>query len=147
MSLKLVRFLMRLAGESVVVELKNGTVVAGVVVGVDVSMNMHLRSVKLSVRHANPVQLDSLSVRGSTVRYVLLPDALNLDQLLQEQLSRHSKQQQQLQQAEQAGGAAAGANVRGGRGRGRGRGRGGERGGRGRGRGGGDRGGGRGRLD
>ena len=33
MSLKLVRFLMRLTGETVVVELKNGSVVQGTVVG------------------------------------------------------------------------------------------------------------------
>ena len=145
MSLKLVRVLMRLAGESVVVELKNGTVVQGVVVGVDVSMNTHLTRVTLSVRGGNPVKVDSLSVRGSTVRYFILPDSLNLEQLLVEQVSKTQRREEGGAAARGGrGGAAAGdsrGGARGGRGRGRG-GRGGDRGGRGRGRG--DRGGGRG---
>jgi small nuclear ribonucleoprotein D1 len=85
---------MKLSNETVTVELKNGTVVHGTVYGLhrappladaagcDIAMNMHLKNVKMTVRHKNPVNVDFLSVRGNNVRYVLLPDSLNLDALL-----------------------------------------------------------------
>jgi small nuclear ribonucleoprotein D1 len=87
--------------------------------GVDMAMNMHLRNVKVTVRGRNPASMETLSIRGSNVRYVLLPDSLNLDALLVDDTPR-------VKPAPEAGA--------GGRGRGRGRGRGG-RGGRGGGRG------------
>ena len=80
--MKLVRFLMKLNNESVTIELKNGTVVQGTVHGVDVSMNTFLRNVALTPKGKNQVKYDALSVRGSTIRYYILPDSLNLDALL-----------------------------------------------------------------
>ncbi|CEP00250.1 hypothetical protein PBRA_007984, partial [Plasmodiophora brassicae] len=80
--MKLVRFLMKLVSETVTIELKNGTIVHGTVVGVDVAMNTHLKNVKMTVKDRNPVQLDSLSIRGNNIRQYILPDALNLDALL-----------------------------------------------------------------
>ena len=77
--MKLVRFLMKLNNESVTIELKNGTVVQGTVHGVDVSMNTFLRNVALTPKGKNQVKYDALSVRGSTIRYYILPDSLNLD--------------------------------------------------------------------
>lgn len=46
------------------------------------AMNTHLKSVKLTAKGKNPVSLDHLSIRGSTIRYYILPDSLNLDTLL-----------------------------------------------------------------
>lgn len=48
--MKLVRFLMKMNNETVTVELKNGTTVHGTVASVDVSMNTHLKNVKVSDR-------------------------------------------------------------------------------------------------
>mmetsp|Transcript_3326 Transcript_3326/g.7400 ORF Transcript_3326/g.7400 Transcript_3326/m.7400 type:complete len:113 (+) Transcript_3326:2135-2473(+) len=79
---KLVRFLMKLSNESVTVELKNGTVIAGTITGVDLAMNTHLSKVKVTRRGSKTLTFDHLSVRGSTIRYFLLPDNLNLDNLL-----------------------------------------------------------------
>jgi small nuclear ribonucleoprotein D1 len=103
----LYRFLMKLAHEQVTIELKNGTVVLGTVtgvddpslltftmsmrvvvvvmcdIGVDISMNTHLKDVKLTMKgNKNPIALESLSIRGNNIRYYLLPDSLNLDALL-----------------------------------------------------------------
>jgi small nuclear ribonucleoprotein D1 len=46
------------------------------------AMNTHLKSVKLTAKGKNPVSLDHLSIRGSNIRYYILPDSLNLDTLL-----------------------------------------------------------------
>ena len=51
--------------------LKNGTVVRGTVIGTDVAMNMHLKSVKMAVKGKNQVSMDALSIRGSNVRYIM----------------------------------------------------------------------------
>ena len=37
-------------------------------------MNTHLKAVKMTIKGRNPVSLDSMSVRGSNIRYVILPD-------------------------------------------------------------------------
>ena len=57
-AMKLTRFLQKLANETVTVELKNATTVTGTVVGVDVAMNMHMRTVKLSVKGENTKALE-----------------------------------------------------------------------------------------
>ena len=46
------------------------------------SMNTHSKTVKMTVRGGEPVSLDTLSVRGSTIRCFILPDSLPLDNLL-----------------------------------------------------------------
>ena len=116
---------MKLSNETVTVEMKNGTVVVGTVVGVDSSMNTHLKGVKMTVKGRDEVQLDSLSIRGNTIRYYLLPDSLNLDALLVES-------EKKTKPKADASGASTGGTRGRGRGRG-GRGRGGRGGGRGRG--------------
>ncbi len=50
--------------------------------GVDVSMNTHLKTVKMTLKNKEPVNLDTLSIRGNNVRYFILPDSLPLDTLL-----------------------------------------------------------------
>lgn len=47
--MKLVKFLQKLNREQVTIELKNGTVIQGTVVGVDATMNCHLKKAKLTV--------------------------------------------------------------------------------------------------
>ncbi|RHY70242.1 hypothetical protein B5M09_009581 [Aphanomyces astaci] len=119
-TMKLVRFLMKLTNETVTIELKNGTVVHGTISGVDISMNTHLKVVKMTVKGKNPTSLDSLSIRGNNIRYYILPDSLNLDTLL---IDDSPKQKVKAGSAAAGGAAAAKGRGRGGRGRGRGRGR------------------------
>ena len=89
---------------------------------VDMAMNTHLKAVKMSVRNRNPTTLDSISIRGSHIRYYILPDSLPLDTLLVDDQPKPKKKK--------TDGAAdrGGRGGRGGRGdsRGRGRGRGSE---------------------
>ena len=91
--MKLVRFLMKLNNETVTIELKNGTIVVGTVtgtfslishifIGVDVSMNTHLKAVKLTMKGRATLALDHLTIRGNNIRYFLLPESLPLETLL-----------------------------------------------------------------
>src|ERR1700761_2518525 len=50
--------------------------------GVDMQMNTHVKTVKMTTRNRDPVSLDSLSIRGNNIRYFVLPDSLPLDTLL-----------------------------------------------------------------
>lgn len=113
---------MKLNQETVTVELKNGTVVHGTISGVDVAMNTHLKAVKMTVRNREPQQLDSLSIRGSNVRYFILPDSLPLDTLLIDDAPKPKKKKDGESKRGGRGGARGGIE-RGGRGRPRGRGR------------------------
>mmetsp|Transcript_10563 Transcript_10563/g.29156 ORF Transcript_10563/g.29156 Transcript_10563/m.29156 type:complete len:122 (+) Transcript_10563:216-581(+) len=117
--MKLVKFLQKLNREQVTIECKNGTVIQGTVVGVDSTMNCHLKKAKVTLRGKNPVSHATLSVRGSTIRSWILPEALNLDSMLVDDTPKKSA----AAAAAAKGPRAAAASM--GRGRGRGRGRGG----------------------
>ena len=122
-TMKLVRFLMKLSHETVTIELKNGTQVNGTIQGVDVAMNTHLKNVKMTLKNRDPVNLESLSIRGNNIRYYILPESLPLENLL---IDEGPKRKPNMAR----GGRGARGGGRGGpRGRGRGRGRGGPRGG------------------
>ena len=84
--MKLVRFLMKLKNESVTIEMKNGTIVVGTVIGfhinklkgIDSRMNTHIKTVKMTAKGKNPVSLEHLTIRGNNIRYYLLPESLPL---------------------------------------------------------------------
>eukprot|EP00441_Pelagodinium_beii_P021638 CAMPEP_0197657906 /NCGR_PEP_ID=MMETSP1338-20131121/44915_1 /TAXON_ID=43686 ORGANISM="Pelagodinium beii, Strain RCC1491" /NCGR_SAMPLE_ID=MMETSP1338 /ASSEMBLY_ACC=CAM_ASM_000754 /LENGTH=139 /DNA_ID=CAMNT_0043234383 /DNA_START=99 /DNA_END=515 /DNA_ORIENTATION=+ len=99
--MRLVRFLMKLSNESVVVELKNSTVVQGTITGVDMSMNAHMKNIKFTVKGKPPVSMDHLTIRGNNIRYVILPDSIPLDTLLVDDSKR-------LPKAKSAGAGEAG---------------------------------------
>ncbi|KAF4556195.1 Small nuclear ribonucleoprotein Sm D1-like protein [Elsinoe fawcettii] len=124
--MKLVRFLMKCQNETVTLELKNGTLIHGTIASVSPQMNTALRTVKLTPKGRESVSVDTINIRGSMIRYFILPDSLPLDTLLIDDAPKAKNKARK----EQDRGARGGGPRGGGRGRGRGGGR-----GRGRGRG------------
>ena len=45
-------------------------------------MNTALRTVKMTPKGRDTISLDTINIRGSTIRYYILPDSLPLDTLL-----------------------------------------------------------------
>ncbi|KAF7393078.1 hypothetical protein KPH14_005675 [Odynerus spinipes] len=122
--MKLVRFLMKLSHETVTIELKNGTQVHGTITGVDVAMNTHLKTVKMIIKNRDPVQLDTLSLRGNNIRYYILPESLALETLLIDDTPKAKAKKKEAARGAARGRGRGGRGARGGRGgRGRGRGR------------------------
>ncbi|KAG2227965.1 hypothetical protein INT45_011989 [Circinella minor] len=107
---------MKLNNETVTVELKNGTVVNGTITGVDMSMNTHLKTVKMTVKNRDPASLDSLSIRGNNIRCVILPDSLPLDTLLIDDSPKSKGKKKESKEAPAGRGRGRGIRGRGGRG-------------------------------
>ncbi|KAG6188819.1 mRNA splicing protein smd1 [Claviceps purpurea] len=123
--MKLVRFLMKCANETVTIELKNGTIVHGTISSISPQMNTALRNVKMTAKGQDPIPLETMNIRGSTIRYFILPDSLPLDTLLIDYAPKPKNKARK--EAERSAGGVGGGRGRGGRGgggRGRGRGRG-----------------------
>jgi small nuclear ribonucleoprotein D1 len=45
--------------------------VHGTITGVDVAMNTHLKTVKMTIKNRDPVQLEALSIRGNNIRFII----------------------------------------------------------------------------
>ncbi|KAK3175237.1 hypothetical protein OEA41_002484 [Lepraria neglecta] len=129
--MKLVRFLMKCANETVTIELKNGTILHGTITSVSPQMNTALRTVKMTPKGRDQIQLDTINIRGSTIRYFILPDSLPLDTLLIDDAPKpKNKARKEVADRggrggrgeEGGGGRGGGGGFRGGRGRGGGRG-------------------------
>ena len=103
------------------------------------AMNTHLKTVKMTIKNRDPVTLDSLrffelftpprslltpcySIRGSNIRYYILPETLPLENLLIDEGPK-----KRFAAGRGAGGGRGGMLGRGGMRGGRGRGRGGPR--------------------
>ncbi|PGH06815.1 hypothetical protein AJ80_08088 [Polytolypa hystricis UAMH7299] len=121
---------MKCANETVTIELKNGTILHGTITSVSPQMNTALRAVKMTPKGRDPISLDTINIRGSTIRYYILPDSLPLDTLLVDDAPK-PKNKARKEVADRGRGGGRGRGGRGGpggggggRGGGRGRGRG-----------------------
>ncbi|SBS83674.1 small nuclear ribonucleoprotein Sm D1, putative [Plasmodium ovale] len=97
--MKLVSFLMKLTNENVTIELKNGTLITGIITGIDIKMNTHMKNVKVVLKNKNVgeynvntkqfLSLEHVTIRGNNIRYFILSDSLPLDTLLVDDVPKH----------------------------------------------------------
>ena len=100
-----------------------GTIIHGTITSVSPQMNAALRNVKMTARGQDPLPLDTINVRGSTIRYIILPDSLPLDTLLIDDAPKpKNKARKETDRGGRGGRGGSGRGRGGGRGRGRGRG-------------------------
>lgn len=77
-----------------------------IIAGVDIAMNTHLKAVKL-VMKKEVINLESISVRGNNIRYVVLPEPLPLETLL---IDDTPKSKLKKKDTRGGGGAGGGGN-------------------------------------
>eukprot|EP00792_Barthelona_sp_PAP020_P010181 TRINITY_DN3476_c0_g1_i1.p1 TRINITY_DN3476_c0_g1~~TRINITY_DN3476_c0_g1_i1.p1 ORF type:complete len:98 (+),score=26.97 TRINITY_DN3476_c0_g1_i1:29-295(+) len=80
--MKLVEHLRKLISEEVKIELKDNSVVKGTILAVNGEMNIHLKNVQIKYPNESGDSVDSLTIRGSSIRYIFLPNDLDLDRFL-----------------------------------------------------------------
>ena len=67
----------------------------------------------------DPIPLDAMNIRGSTIRYFILPESLPLDTLLIDDAPKpKNKARKEVERASRGGRGGRGGRGRGGRGRG-----------------------------
>jgi len=115
-------FLMKCQNETVTVELKNGTIAYGTITSVSPVMNVALKSVRMTAKGRETQSLDSVTIRGNTIRYIILPDSLPLDTLLIDDAPKPKNKARKEQDRERGRGRGGRGGGRGGRGRRGGRG-------------------------
>ncbi|TPP54051.1 Major Facilitator Superfamily protein [Leishmania donovani] len=80
----LITFLQQLRGTLVEIELKNASIVSGEIAYVDANMNTYMTHAKITSKGKNPVEVEEYMVRGSTIRYIIMPESLNTYDILKQ---------------------------------------------------------------
>ncbi|MEQ2164754.1 U7 snRNA-associated Sm-like protein LSm10 [Goodea atripinnis] len=84
----MVVLLQGLQGEEVTVDLRNECTARGRVVNVDAFMNVRLEDVRYQDRRGQSTQLQDLFITGRNVRYVHIPDHVDIMKTIQNQLAK-----------------------------------------------------------
>ena len=97
-----VKLLYEAEGMKISVELKNGEIYRGLLLGAEDSMNVSLQDVLRTARNGKISKLPNVYLRGSSIRLVALPDLLKSAPVFQKVQTQKRKMEQQ-QQARQGG--------------------------------------------
>jgi small nuclear ribonucleoprotein D3 len=118
-----VKLLHEAEGHGVTIELKTGELYRGKLEESEDNMNCHLSGITYTARDGSSHPLEHAFIRGSHIRFVILPDMLKNAPMFRKELVKAGRD---VGQAEDFGGGGGGrGGGRGGRGGGRGRGGGG----------------------
>ncbi|XP_069828756.1 U7 snRNA-associated Sm-like protein LSm10 isoform X2 [Dendropsophus ebraccatus] len=84
----LVLLLQGLHGRVTTVDLRNESSATGTVLNVDAFMNIRLKKVTYTDRHGQEAKLDDLFITGRNVRYVHIPEEVEIIPTIEEQLRK-----------------------------------------------------------
>ncbi|XP_056413119.1 U7 snRNA-associated Sm-like protein LSm10 isoform X2 [Hyla sarda] len=84
----LVILLQGLHGLVTTVDLRNESSATGIILNVDAFMNIRLKKVIYTDRHGQKAKLDDLFVTGRNVRYVHIPEEVDIIHTIEEQLKK-----------------------------------------------------------
>ncbi|KAK3876085.1 hypothetical protein Pcinc_019097 [Petrolisthes cinctipes] len=85
---------MKLEGWKTTVELQNDAYVSGLVIEVDAKMNMQMKDAWYTDGNGRTIRLDLFHVRGRKIRYVHIPDKMDMMEAIRERVAplvRHRK--------------------------------------------------------
>lgn len=100
-----IKLLYEAEGMKVTVEMKNGEIYRGLLLGAEDTMNMSLSEVLRTARNGQITKLPSVYLRGSSVRFIALPELLKNAPIFQKVTNmkrkmEHEQQQRQLQRGQ-----------------------------------------------
>jgi small nuclear ribonucleoprotein D3 len=101
-----IRLLFEAEGMKITVEMKNGEIYRGLLVGAEETMNVNLTEVLRTARNGQIHKLPNVYLSGSSIRFIALPDLLKSAPLFQKVATQKRKLEEAIAQKQQSGGAA-----------------------------------------
>mmetsp|Transcript_27811 Transcript_27811/g.39119 ORF Transcript_27811/g.39119 Transcript_27811/m.39119 type:complete len:115 (-) Transcript_27811:88-432(-) len=99
-----IKLLFEAEGMKVTVEMKNGEIYRGLLIGAEETMNMNLSDVIRTARNGKISKIPNVYLRGSGIRFIALPDLLKNAPVFQKVTAMKRKQEELQQQNKQQGG-------------------------------------------
>lgn len=98
-----IKLLFEAEGMKVTAEMKNGEIYRGLLLSAEDTMNMTLSEVLRTARNGQISKLPSVYLRGSSIRFIALPDLLKNAPVFQKVATMKRKMEKEQQQREEAG--------------------------------------------
>ena len=98
-----IKLLYEAEGMKVTAEMKNGEIYRGLLVSAEDTMNMTLSDVLRTAKNGQITKLPNVYLRGSSVRFIALPELLKNAPVFQKVTSMKRKMEQEYQSKQQQG--------------------------------------------
>jgi small nuclear ribonucleoprotein D3 len=98
-----IKLLFEAEGMKITVEMKNGEIYRGLLLGAEDSMNVSLSEVLRTSRTGQISKLANVYLRGSSIRFIALPDLLKSAPLFQKVTSQKKKLEEAMAQRQSDG--------------------------------------------
>ena len=93
-----IKLLYEAEGMKISVELKNGEIYRGLLLGAEDTMNVSLSEVLRTARNGKVSKLPNVYLRGSSIRFIALPDLLKSAPIFQKVQSQKRKLEESIAQ-------------------------------------------------
>ena len=93
-----IKLLFEAEGMKITVEMKNGEIYRGLLLGAEETMNVSLSEVLRTARNGQISKLPNVYLRGSSVRFIALPDLLKSAPIFQKVTTQKRKLEEAISQ-------------------------------------------------